>query len=159
MESDRTILAILQNQWFRPESVNKVNALYALVNTPEERATLNARFLFGGCKSGKIIQSVYGYLYSKIIWENANSARGTFSASVYDPDVEHISSIILHFKPEVVLTFGRHAQKGVEEAVKGFGQFDPDFLHLYSVHPAARGAGVADQFRKTALCLVDYLSK
>ena len=126
------ILAILQNQWFRnPE---KVKQIYA--RNPELRNQLIKRFLFMGCLSGRRLQQAFGDLCDTIIWEEASSEIGGYSASKFTPDPEHVKRAIETHKPDVVLCFGEIAGDAVRSLC-----CDLDVKHpavMFAPHPASR---------------------
>lgn len=130
------ILAILQNQWFKdPE---KVKQIYA--RNPEHRNELIKRFLFMGCLSGRRLQQAFGDLCNTIIWEEASSEIGGFSASAFPADVEHIKNAIYQHNPDVLIAFGKIASDGAFKALTGLGFPDGkrDIRFVTAPHPAAR---------------------
>lgn len=147
------ILAFLQNQWF-PASKHKI-IKYAYSkhgDTPEDRADLNARYLFFGCLTGKRLRAAFGDLCDDIIWENASPEIGSESCAKFPPDPQHIAKVILHFRPQVVLTFGSVASQGVLASLKMIcPNSEPvRFKVIGCPHPAARHATALNELRTVA---------
>jgi hypothetical protein len=132
----KTVLAFLQNQWFKdPQGVK---ALYA--RHPDKRNDFIARFLFMGCLTGKRLQKAFGAeVCNSIIWEEASPEVGGHSSSVFKADPAHIEAAIKLHNPEVILCFGKIACDAVRLAVQSIHQ-DKGILipTLYGPHPAAR---------------------
>lgn len=122
------ILAILQNQWFKdPE---KTEAMYA--RRPDLRNYYIGKFLFMGCKTGKVLQQAFGEeLCDRIIWEEASPKIAGISSGVFPADLDHIKSAIEKHKPDVIVCFGNIAGDGV-------GQLRISIPVLNAPHPAAR---------------------
>lgn len=104
----KPVVAFLQNQWFPGRSVPSVERAYRLHGpTPEDRADLNARYLFFRCLTGRRIRAAFGeQLCERIVWENANPKIATEASGVFPPDLDHIRAVVAHFKPAVVIAFG-----------------------------------------------------
>lgn len=143
-----TILAILQNQWFKnPERIAEIYAKHA--TTPEDRADLNARFLFAGSMTGRRLKAVFGDAIEGIVWEEASRETTGQSNGCPPADLEHIASVINHFKPSVVLAFGKVAQWGVARIESTDGS-DRHYRVIKGPHPAARHPTVMDELRAMA---------
>jgi hypothetical protein len=140
------ILAILQNQWFKePERVAK---MYAREPTPERRAALNRAFLFYKSLTGRRIKAAFGdELCRKIVWEEASKKVAGKSDGVFPADLEHIAAMINHFKPSVVLTFGKVAADGL---LKTMPILTHEFEIIGGPHPAARHATVMTELHEMA---------
>lgn len=128
------ILAILQNQWFTPETVDKVRAIMTRAGTPEIRARYAAFFLFRGCYTGRMLRSVFGEaLCQEIIWENASPVIGDKPSACFTADPVHLQGLLNYFAPKIVLAFGKVATDALQPLCK------PDRL-IVGPHPAARVA-------------------
>lgn len=131
-----TILAFLQNSWFKnPEKAREVFARH-----PEMRNKLIAQFLFMGCLTGKRLQSAFGEdLCDRIIWEEASANIGDKSGARFQADHDHIKRAIIKHDPDLILAFGEVARVEVEvvadELERGYGFSIPV---LRAPHPAAR---------------------
>jgi len=79
------ILAVLQNQWFPDQ--DRVRAI--LLKTPESRRRILRYALFAGCRTGKVLKSVFGDRCDDIIWENASPQIGGRAASSFQADTQH----------------------------------------------------------------------
>jgi hypothetical protein len=110
-----TIVAFLQNQWFKdPEGIKQIYERW-----PDKREKLNAAYLFMGCKTGKNLRKAFGDLCDEIVWEEVSPEIGGHSASSFPPDPEHIKRVIEKHQPDVVLMFGKIAQDGVTPLWRG----------------------------------------
>jgi hypothetical protein len=153
LENDVVIVAFLQNQWFKdPQRVEKIYARHA---TLEERASLNARCLFRGCLTGKRLDAAFGKdLCNEIVWEEASPKKSGKSSGAFPADADHIRRIIEHYRPDVVLCFGRVAVQGVLNSLRLI-----QGVHSIEIrggpHPAARHATVCDELKEMA----DWLKK
>jgi hypothetical protein len=105
------ILAILQNQWFKnPEIAERMYA-----RRPDLRNEYIRRFLFMGCRTGQVLQQVFGEdLCRQIVWEEASPKIAGMSSGVFPADPEHIRKAIDRHKPDVILCFGKVARDGVK---------------------------------------------
>lgn len=133
-----TILAFLQNQWFKdPEGIKAIMA-----ENPERRNRYIQAYLFMGCVTGQRLKQALGEkLCNDIIWEEASPKIAGRSSGAFPADVDHITSAIIKFKPQIVLAFGQIAIQGVEAAVATQLEHYPepiDFRFITGPHPAAR---------------------
>lgn len=146
------VVAFLQNQWFKnPDAARRTYQQHAGDNL-ECQARLHAMFLFMGCLTGRRIKKVFGDAVDWIVWENVSKEIGGQSSSAFPADPAHMVRVIEHYKPKIVLAFGRIAK----DALLNLG----DSKHLFAApvpftlivgpHPAARGAEVPDQIRVMA---------
>ena len=149
-----TIVAFLQCQWFPARHLATVERAYRLHGpTPEDRADLNARHLFFRCLTGSRLRAAFGEpLCDRITWENASPRIATEASGSFPPDHDHIRAVVRHFKPSVVLTFGRVADRGVHDATVGSVTWDrsAEFATVTGSHPAARHATVAAELGRMA---------
>ena len=136
------ILAIMQNQWFRdPEAVKRIMA-----KRPTWRRQLIARFLFAGCKSGRALKQAFGSSIEDIVWEEASPEIGGESSSSFPADPKHLQEVLDDVQPDVVLAFGRIAERGLDGLV-------PVEKLIVGPHPAARHPKVPMLLRSMALQL------
>lgn len=153
---EKTILAFLQNMWFKnPEKARAIFERY-----PEKRNALIKTYLFMGCTSGQNLEAALGEeMCQRIVWEEASPEIGGHSASRYRPDPLHISRAISRHDPDIVLAFGKDAGEGVRAAVKLIHNrpgTEPRFVVLYGPHPAARNNPLAklQKLAETLQCSV-----
>lgn len=104
------VLAVLQNQWFKDP--DRVRAMLA-DKTPEFRRIFIKRALFAGCKTGRVLKSVFGEHVNTIVWEEASPHIGGFSASAFPADSDHLRKALEEVRPDIVLAFGAIAISGV----------------------------------------------
>lgn len=127
-----TILAFLQNQWFKdPEGVKEM-----MREHPERRQRYIEAFLFMGCLTGKRLRSAFGEeLCDAITWEEISPEIGGHAASKFPPDPIHIAKVIDQFQPKVIVAFGALAHDGIRYYVSTH-----NFVGrvLYGPHPADR---------------------
>lgn len=76
----------------------------------------------------------------RIIWENVSPRIAGKASECFGVDQAHVDAVIDHFKPDVVLSFGRVAHKADVHAP----------FTLTRPHPAARHGGVVDELREMA---------
>jgi hypothetical protein len=151
------ILAFLQNQWFYDPA--RMQAIYQRHgNTPEKRAELNATYLFMGCLTGQRLQGAFGELCESMIWENASTLMGDRPSKGDNADPLHMTRCINHFKPDIILVFGKVAQEGLAIIETARDALYSDFRITGAInfrtiigpHPAARGADVTVQLVRMA---------
>ena len=124
------ILAFLQNQWVRDPK-----RLMAMIErTPAARERFLKYALFQSF-TGHRLEQVFGEECMGWNWDNASPQIGSHASSCFPPDPEHIKSVLDKHEPDVVLAFGRVAEK----ALRSIGG---DFKLISGPHPAARGADV-----------------
>lgn len=106
------IVAFLQNQWFKNPERHKAFA----AKHPELREDLIARFLFAGCKTGRVLRAALGdALCDEIIWEETSREIGGYSGAIFPPDHEHINAVCLKHNPDVILAFGKQATEALRQ--------------------------------------------
>lgn len=140
-----TIVAFLQNQWFR--SPDKVRGLYqrrddeSIDQSWRRRVRLNKAYLFLGCLTGRRLQAAFGeQVCDRIIWENVSPRIAGKASQCFGVDWAHVAEVNLHFKPDIVLLFGKVAQSAQIQA--------PHIIR--GPHPAARHFGIVDELREMA---------
>lgn len=131
------IVAFLQNQWWRdPEGVKKTIARSA---TPEKCRLRLIQYGLSICTTGKrlakyLLPVIGRESWGDIHWENSSREIGGKSSSSFPADLEHMKAVIDDQKPDVILCFGKIAEKGLRQL-----DVAPHIGVLYSVHPASRG--------------------
>jgi hypothetical protein len=136
------ILAVMQNQWFHdPEEVRRIVARW-----PQRRRDLIGRFLFAGCKSGRVLKAVFQDRINDIIWEEASPEIGGESSSCFPADLEHLRATLAEVRPDIVLGFGKIACDALAVLVDGHDL-------VVGPHPTARGADTLPRLRIMAECL------
>lgn len=129
-----TILAILQNQWFRdPERVRKMIAEGEARHPGKYRHRLIATALFAGCRTGANLRKTFGEWCDRIVWEESSPDIGGHAASVFPADPEHLQKLLTEIKPDVVLTFGLVATTAMTPLLIG-----TPVHHITAPHPTAR---------------------
>lgn len=126
------ILAFLQNPWFKPGTPERYIQMY------REDQDYHRRVLYLSA-TGKALCRAFGEdLYMAIHWDNANPRHGAGRSAVLAPDVNHMVAVLMRVKPDVVLLFGKQAQRGWDELVS------EDILRnrhvLRAPHPMAYGS-------------------
>ncbi len=123
------ILAFLQNPWFKPGT----NPL--LIKKYRTDADFHRRVLYMSA-TGKALHEAFGQeLYGKIIWENANPLHGSTRDARMPPDLVHMAAVLIRHKPDLILCFGREAQRGMGKLMSR-----PWPNVLFAPHPMARGS-------------------
>lgn len=134
------VVAFLQCQWAR--NPDKMRVIYRGASL-ERRARLNRAFLFYSCITGRRLTTAFGEdLCDEIIWEETTTEIGGESSFKPLPDPAHIRSVLSHFKPDIILTFGRVAFDAVSPLV--------NMPVIAAPHPAARHASVGSELRAAA---------
>jgi hypothetical protein len=121
------ILGVLQNQWF--EEPERVRSL--IERRPEIRSRFIARALFAGCKTGRILLNTFGDLCALITWEEASPRIGGQASAAFPPDLDHLRAVLEREQPDIVIAFGRIAERGLRPLV-------PAANLICAPHPAAR---------------------
>lgn len=127
------ILCILQNQWFKdPERVKKM-----LEGRDETfRRAFIKRALFHSCRTGKVLQQVFGDAWiDQMTFEEASREIGDHSASKFKHDPGHILKVVREVAPDLILAFGKVAEDAVSAVM--WGCKSP--TRIYGPHPTARG--------------------
>ena len=140
------IVAFLQNQWFK----NPIMARRIYAQAKRPRHELNAEFLFMGCKTGRMLSKAFGDLCDDIIWENASPEIGGRSSSSFKPDPKHMAAVAHEHRPDIVLLFGKAAQRGWEQGTHL--RSTPIPRNVFSMpHPTARSSDVPRNLRVVAV--------
>ena len=143
-----TVLAVMQNQWFRdPESVRRIMA-----RRPQMRRQLIARFLFAGCRSGRVLKRAFGARINEIVWEEASPEIGGKPSDCFRADLAHLRAVLDDVKPDIVIGFGKIACDALVGLVPG------DKL-LIAPHPTARSSGTPWRLSGVAACLDSMLER
>ena len=122
------IVAFMQNMWVR--DVARVERLIATYGEPYRRRLI-AMALFSGCLSGRRLQAAFGAdLCRQIQWDEASPVVAGESSAAPPADPHHMRHVINHYKPDLVLCFGRSAAGAIRDVWSGKLVCCP--------HPAAR---------------------
>lgn len=146
MSDNTTVLAIMQNQWFKDPG--KVEELYR--KRPNQRRDLIRRFLFAGCKSGRVLRQVFGDWCDRIVWEESSPRIGGHASSKYDADLDYLTNVIVDVNPRVIIGFGVIACRGLE---------DLNQAYIRAPHPAARQPTVIAELTAVRERMETLLSK
>jgi hypothetical protein len=129
MPDNVKIVAFLQNQWFKdPERVKRLIAQHG----DEYRRRLITYALFLGCKTGRVLRSVFGDLCDEVLWEESSKEISGNPSEVFPPDLIHIKSVLVMEEPDIVIAFGKIACQAVQPLVEAE-------RYIAAPHPAARG--------------------
>jgi hypothetical protein len=122
----KKILVFLQNAWFYPSTVAKIKKRPDLY---DREAIWN--YAFRKSRSGTRLKDNLGEeLFDQLIWDNASPELGTFSASSFPADHDHIRRVLDTHKPDIVVAMGKTADLALNELWKG--------KLICTPHPAAR---------------------
>jgi hypothetical protein len=134
------ILGILQNQWFHhPARVRKL-----LEGKSDQYRRKFVRYsLFRGCKTGRVLYSVFGDWCDAIVWEETSRNIGDKSSSYFPPDFLHLVKVLEEVKPTVVIAFGLTAK----EAMTKLYSERKNFALVLAPHPAARHPAVLNSLK------------
>ena len=132
------IVAFLQNQWVNdPERLRQM-----IARTPAVRTRFLMYALFQSF-TGKRLKQVFGEECMEWEWDEASPKIGGYSSSSFPADPEHIRSVLAEHEPDVVLTFGKTAEKALKK-IAG------DIKLISGPHPAARQNDVLERLREMA---------
>lgn len=135
-----SILAFLQNQWFRdPEAARDVFARHL-----DRRNDLIRLYLFMGCLTGRRLRTAFGDLCEDIVWEECSPEIGGKSSAAFPADLEHMRAAIMKHCPIYILAFGKTAIEATRQVAPSCAKV------LCAPHPAARGASVPWELRMVA---------
>jgi hypothetical protein len=153
MSHQRRVVAFLQNQWFK-DAVKARSVFKAYGDA--RRAELVARFLFRGCLTGRRLQKAFGpELCEQILWEETSRDIGDNASSIFPPDIEHMHDVLRTYCPEVVITFGKHAENAFLNLMENFS-YQGKFLR--AMHPAARHPDIQQSLNESARQLRELLT-
>ena len=131
----RSVLAFLQNPWFKPGTNPEIIERY------REDADFRRKILAMSA-TGRALRDAFGPLYQKIIWDNASYESGESREHMAKPDFLYMARRVALVRPDVILLFGGQAQLGWDRVCSM-----PDFsglacrrVVLRAPHPMARGS-------------------
>jgi hypothetical protein len=127
------ILAFLQNQW-GPSADDPAKAARIAAMSPEIYARWVAMCLFAGCMTGRRIQKAFPEHWEAIVWSNATRQAGTTATAKFSADLDHMRATLDHFRPEIVLGFGRVATDALKQLRRERGEW----VLIEGPHPASR---------------------
>lgn len=121
------IVAFMQNPWFRLDTPKEAIDRY---RTDQEFH----RRLLGETMSGNRLRIAFGeHWFKEIWWDNANPKHSDVASGMMDPDIAHIERVIKEQEPNLIITFGAQAKKGVERSVAAIS-----IKCMHCLHPNAR---------------------
>jgi hypothetical protein len=149
------ILAILQNMWVKdPE---KVKSMLARDTTGQLRGRIIRYSLFAGCKTGRVLQDVFGEeLCTRIIWEEASPIIAADPHDYFPPDAAHVNAALDEHQPDLVVGFTSRGKRVLHSICHKRAIFS-----IGSIHPAARGPCTRAELVRTrdSLLAHEYLWK
>lgn len=133
-----TILAILQNQWFKdPDHVRRLIEKCEPERRVRYRRKMIEYALFAGCKTGKVLKKVLGpHLCEQIVWEEASPRIGGHASSSFPADLDHLRTVIAEVDPRIIIAFGSIAAVGLMSLQDLTGTR----TLIFAPHPTARHA-------------------
>lgn len=143
------IVAFLQNMWVRDPARVK---LHIEKYGEEYRLRFIEYALFAGCLTGRRLEAAFGEeLCNQIIWEEASREIGSYAASNFPPDREHIKKVLDEQKPDLVLCFTSQALTIIGELVK--------CPMIVGPHPANRRPDINDLLRNVKRQIEKFSAK
>lgn len=122
------ILAFMQNMWVK--DVDRVERLIAK-HGERYRQRAIAMFLFAGCVSGRRLKQAFGdELCGQIKWDEVSRQISGHPAFVPTADEVHMQTVIAHYKPDVIICFGKIAANAIDAIWRG--------TTIKAPHPASR---------------------
>jgi hypothetical protein len=134
------ILAVLQNMWVKdPERVKAM-----LARTPQARRRVIHFSLFAGCRTGRVLKSIFGEdRCREIVWEESTTEIASNPRDIFPPDIDHLKAVLAEIRPDVVLSFGRIASVALSQMV-------PAEKLIVGPHPTARQGDTLHRLRNMA---------
>lgn len=118
------VLLFLQNQWFKdPEAVEALLARHE-GDEPFRRDFIK-RCLFMGCRTGKVIDDIFGDRLADITFEETSRRIGSHAASAFPADVAHMAAVIADVRPAVIIAMGNTARAAVKSLLAGGTMAEP----------------------------------
>lgn len=105
-----TIVAFLQNPWFRPGTSQQVIQMY------RDDQVFHRRILMGSISGAKLYAALGAELYAHIHWDNASWAPGNTRSSATPTDMSHVRRVISEIRPRLIVCFGKQARTAVRAA-------------------------------------------
>lgn len=137
------ILAVLQNMYV--DDPDRVRAL--LARTPQARRRMITYSLFAGCRTGRVLNLVFGEDCSqRFIWDESTREIAGDPRKVFPADMDHLRQLLAEEKPDIVIAFGKVASNALAQLVPGENL-------LICPHPTARQADTLPRLRAAASCL------
>ncbi len=145
-KAKKTIVAFLQNPWFRPGTSQRYIDMYGGATTMDQKFH---RKVLEMSATGRALRKAFGPLYDEIIWDNANPRHGTTRDAMLPPDSTHMAHRIALYDAKIILLFGRQAAAGWERILsfKDLVDLRIGRVVLNSKHPMARGSST-DHLKK-----------
>lgn len=127
-------LAFLQNMWARdPAALRASRSRVRSIGQGQSWASGILRL----SRTGQRLHDLFGSKdFCRIIWENTTDVIGATSNSAPQPDPAHIADRLRFHAPDIVLLFGRAAQKSVLDALGGI-ESGPEHVISFP-HPTSR---------------------
>lgn len=134
------VVAFMQNMWVKdPVRVKALIAKYG----DNYRLRLIHFALFAGCVSGRRLKAAFGdELCSRITWEESSRVITGRANEAPPADPEHITAVLAHFNPAVVICFGKIAGDAVPRLFRG--------TTILAPHPAARQPDTVAKLEESA---------
>ena len=125
----KTVLAFLQNPWFKPGTDPRLIHKYQVDPDFHRRVLLLSA-------TGRALYDAFGpQLYHEIIWDNANPRHGNVPTARMRADPQHMAETIVRHRPDLILCFGHEAAVGMNKLVS-----QPWPNVMYAAHPMAHGS-------------------
>jgi hypothetical protein len=142
-------LGLLQNQWFPADRVAAKRILFARWSWPMRMRATRGYLELNGVTGGRLIDA-FAERFDEIQWGNASPEITATPTAKVRPDIQHITALIEHVRPDVILMFGAVARDGIEKYLAE-NQLAPDAFKLISgPHPANRSRTTRFELRRMA---------
>jgi len=141
------ILAFMQNPWFEPGTRPEIIDRY---KTDQEFH----RRLLARTMSGQRLLTAFGpTMFMEIWWDNVAPKAAVEAAGVTDIDMQHVDKLICDYKPDIILAFGKLAEKALDNSF--YAELIPYFC---CHHPNARGYTMLD-LAAFAVQITDWINE
>jgi len=155
--ADKIILCFMQNMWVKkPKKMYKI-----LKEKPNDWNMWCKTLLFAGCTSGRRLKQAFGDVVNLMIWDETTKEICDNPRTVPKADLTHISDTIKRIKPDIIITFGKHAEKAVCDMYESgviYYHSTPLPKHFFlCTHPAARQPDTIEKLTRIAQKLNNVL--
>jgi len=121
---------------------NPLKVKKILAKNPEKWNEICKDLLFMGCITGKRIKAAFGDLTDNMIFDETTKEIADNPKVVLKADLSHISDTIKRINPDIIITFGKHAENALMSMYKSgviYYHSTPVPKHIFNApHPAAR---------------------
>ena len=136
-------IVIMQNMWVKDPAIVKE----ILNRHPGAWQECVKRFLFSGCKTGRIFQQCWSNKVCELcVWDESTFEIADNPRWVPNYDGMHMLNAIKQMKPNIIILVGKQARDGFASICHYVDYGEPSIFSCQ--HPCARGSGVLPHLRE-----------